>query len=220
MRTASFGCVWLLLLGVGCDGGGSVSCGPGTVQMGDQCVAVPPGTDAGPPSTPPPMSDAGPATMPPPDTDAGPDGWSTLPPGTGAPPGCDEAAGECDAWEQELHALIEGHAGRGCAAPLAIDPAAQAVADAHAAHQASLDMITASSPDGDLFGQMRAMGAEFMYAGALFSVTREGASDVMSRWVMSPERRAVLDQCWTIGGVAVATSETGASYVTVVLGRF
>lgn len=214
MRTA-ISCGVLLGLLVGCDSS-AVSCGPGTVLMDDVCVAVPPGTDAGPP---PPMTDAGPPSTPPPATDAGPEGWSTLPPGTSAPPGCDEASGECDAWEAELANLLGAHPGRGCTTPFTIDSGAQGIAEAHAAHQAGLDMLTAASPSGDLFGQMRAAGVEFRYAGALFSVTRDGAADVMGRWAESGDRREVLDQCWTVGGVAIATSETGASYVTVVLGR-
>ncbi|MGE0790893.1 MAG: CAP domain-containing protein [Sandaracinaceae bacterium] len=205
----------IMLASAGCQTP-NVTCGSGTVLVGDTCVPeAMANADAGPPlPPPPPYMDAG---APPPGVDAG-EGWSTIPPGT--PPGCDEASGECDAWEAQLLALLEGHPGRGCSTPIAIDPATQAVSDAHAAHQASIDMITATSPSGDLFAQMRAGGAEFMVGGALFSVSRAGAEDIMARWASSPDRAAVLDQCWTIAGVSIATSETGASYTTVLLGRY
>ncbi len=137
--------------------------------------------------------------------------WTLEPPG--APPaaqGCDEASGECERWAAQLVGSLAG-----CAP--AIDPAAQAIAARHAQHQADLDRMTSESPDGSLFDQLRAAGVSFRDAGAAFSVTREGPTDVLARWSASPGTRPILDRCWTHAGAAFRTSETGASYVTLVL---
>lgn len=200
-----------------------VSCGPGTVLQGDQCVAdstgmmmdpPPSGTDAGTPS----MMD--PPPPPPPPGDAG-DGWSDTPPMMGRPPtpGCDMATEECAEWADALAALLEAHAGRGCATPIERPAGMQAVAERHALHQAEIDMLDATSPDGDLFAQVEEAGVRFMNAGALFSVGRFGADDTMERWADRAATREVLDQCWTMAGVSYATGESGWSYATVLLAR-
>ena len=215
--------LWLLAAALaGCDGAATmVRCGAGTVLSGDTCVPAPMGpaplSDGG-------SADAGPSggrdAGPPAERDAGNGGWTTT--GPGGPPvgeGCDEASGECAAWEAELRTLLANHPLRGCSAPMPLDAGAQAVADRHAAHQASIDMLTSESPAGDLFQQLRAEGTTFGYGGALFSATRDGAADVMTRWGDSSNTAAQLAPCWTMAGVAVATSATGASYVSVILAR-
>ena len=206
----------------GCTTPEPLSCGPGTVQSGDQCVADPGTTMM---MMDPPMSDptdAGtsmPPPPPPPDTDAG-DSWSTTPPGAppGAP-GCDMATGECEEWADELVELLATHSGRGCGAEVTRPEGMQSIADRHALHQAGIDMLDSSSPDGDLFEQVRAGGVHFMFAGALFSVGRTGAADIMGRWADGSDTAAVLDQCWTMAGVSFATGESGWSYATVLLAR-
>lgn len=204
----------------GCDTPETLSCGPGTVQSGDQCVADP-GTTMmmmDPPS-PPSMMDPPPPMDPPPGTDGGP-GWGTTdpmaPPGE---PGCDAAEGECGEWADELVAMLAANPGRGCEAPLTRPEGMQTIAQRHAAHQASIDMLDASSPDGNLFEQIRDSGVTFMFGGALFSVGRTGAGDVMGRWADGSDTAAVLDQCWTMTGVSFATGESGWSYATVLLAR-
>lgn len=208
----------------GCTPPPEVSCGPGTVLQGDQCVAdstgmmmdpPPSGTDAGTPS----MMD--PPPPPPPRGDAGAD-WSDTPPMMGPPPspGCDVASGECAEWADELLALLGAHPGRGCSEALARSDGMQAVADRHALHQADVDMLDSTSPDGDLFRQVRDEGVRFMNAGALFSVGRLGAADVMDRWAEGGSgTREVLNQCWTMAGVSFSTGESGWSYATVLLAR-
>ncbi len=202
-----------------------LSCGPGTVQMGDQCVAdpgssgmmgmmmnpPPGGTDAGTPPPPPP---------PPPGSGARPE-WSDTPPVMGPPPepGCDMASGECAAWADELVSLLAAYSGRRCADEITRPDGMQAVADRHAMHQASVDRLDSSSPDGDLFRQIRDSGVRFMNAGALFSVGRLGAEDVMDRWADGEGTRDVLGQCWTMAGVSFATADSGWSYATVLLAR-
>ncbi|MCA9605817.1 MAG: hypothetical protein KC619_09490 [Myxococcales bacterium] len=203
---------------LGCDPPEGVSCGPGTVLVGDQCVAD---RGDGGSMSPPPGSDAGVMDPPPPPrTDAGVE-WSDTPPVTGPPPepGCDMATGECAAWADALVTLLAAHPGRGCAEAIARPEGMQAVADRHARHQAEVDMLDSTSPDGDLFRQVRDEGVPFMYAGALFSVGRLGAEDVMGRWAEGGGTREVLDQCWTMAGVSFATGESGWSYATVLLAR-
>lgn len=199
-----------------------VSCGPGTVLMGDQCVAQSSTSDAGTMS-PPPGTDGGTPMMdppPPPGTDAGAE-WSDTPPVMGPPPepGCDMATGECAAWADELVTLLAAHPGRGCGDAITRPDGMQAVADRHAQHQADVDMLDSTSPDGDLFRQVRDAGVRYMNAGALFSVGRLGAEDVMDRWADGDGTRDVLDQCWTMAGVSFATGESGWSYATVLLAR-
>ena len=217
------GLALVLLSAFGCDTPEmSLSCGPGTVQSGDQCVADP-GTTmmmTDPPS-PPTMMDP-PSTMdppPPPSGDAGPMWGSTDPMAPPGEPGCDMAMGECAAWADDLVALIAANPGRGCASALVRPEGMQTVADRHAAHQASVDMLDATSPDGNLFEQVRTAGVTFMFAGALFSVGRTGAGDVMGRWSEGSDTAAVLNQCWTMAGVSFATGESGWSYATVLLAR-
>lgn len=222
--TGRSGWAGLLALGiVGCNAP-EVVCGPGTVLAGNQCVAdpggsmgmmMPPpsssGTDAGTPSPPPP---------PPPATDAG-DSWSTTPPSMGRPPspGCSMSTGECEEWADTLAALVAAHPGRGCPAAMERPDGIQGVAERHALHQASVDRLDSTSPDGDLFRQVRSSGVRFMYAGALFSVGRLGAEDVMDRWTDRAETREVLGQCWTMMGVSFATADSGWSYATLLLAR-
>lgn len=129
------------------------------------------------------------------------------------------ATGECAEWATALAALIAAHPGRGCASPVTRSAGIQGVADRHAAYQASVDMLDASSPDGDLFAQVRSSGETFMFAGALFSVGRMGAADVMGRWADGSDTAAVLNQCWTKAGISFATGASGWSYATVLLAR-
>jgi len=224
----------LLLTAAACDSPGSVVCGPGTVQVGSQCVAG--GPDGmgmmmnDPPPTPPPSggTDAGPGggTMDPPPpmggADAGPDFRSTPPGPMGRPPspGCDTSDGDdCAAWADALAALIASHEGRGCGDDLTRPSELQGIAERHAQHQASVDMLDPTSPDGDLFRQIRDADVVFMNAGALFSVGNYGAEDVMDRWLDGADTTDVLDQCWTMAGVGFATGESGWSYATVILAR-
>lgn len=195
-------------------------CGAGTTLVDGVCVADGRlGADAGVESDAGPTPDSGPGTTDAGrDVDAGTPEWGLNPPGTAPPPtGCDNTTGECDRWEAELLALVS--AARACSTPLTIDAGAQNVASAHAAHQASVDRLTASSPAGDLFAQVRAAGSAFQYAGAAFSVTRDGPTDAMQRWAVNPDTADVLDGCWTGAGLAIETSASGASYVSVLLLR-
>jgi len=204
-----------LLLVAACDSPGGVVCGPGTVQVGSQCVAG--GGDGmgmmmNDPPPPPPMGGA----------DAGPDFRSTPPGPMGAPPepGCDTAMGDdCAAWADALAALIGSHEGRGCGDELTRPSELQGIAERHAQHQASVDMLDPTSPDGDLFRQIRDADVVFMNAGALFSVGNYGAEDVMDRWLDGSDTAGVLGQCWTMAGVSFATGESGWSYATVILAR-
>lgn len=191
----------VLLLAAGCDGP-ALRCSSG-------CTSA--RSDAGPPD------DAGAAAIvesadaAPPAPDGGSGGWTLEPPGTPPiAPGCDGASDECDAWAATLVGALPG-----CA--LAIDPGAQAIAERHAQHQADLDRLTSASPDGSLFDQLRAGSVRFRDAGAAFSVTRQGPADVLARWSENEATAAILERCWTHAGAAFRTSDTGASYVTLVV---
>jgi hypothetical protein len=183
----------------------SLMCGPGTMRVGDQCLPIDPSYDAG-------SNDDDAGTMfeadagtPPADYDAG-SGWTT---GGPSNPGCDEAAGECDAWEAELLSMLRA----GCA--VADDPGAAAVADVQTAHSAQVDRIMTDSPAGTVFEQLNARDIEYREAAALFSVTRTGAADVMERW-RNGDSAPMLARCYTHVGVSFHTSASGASYTTVV----
>lgn len=199
----------VLLVAVGCDGAPTLRCPSdrrgASCDEGALADAGWAEVDAG---SAPIVADAGS-----PRADAG--GWSLDPPGTPPPdPGCDAARGECDAWEAELVRQIE--AARSCSTPLTIDGAAQAIAQRQADYQAEVDRLTSASPDGSsLFDQLRAAGSSFHDAGAVFSVTRQGPSDVLARWRANAETAPIVAGCWTHAGAAFSTSTTGASYVTV-----
>lgn len=187
----------------------SLMCGPGTMRVGDQCVPADPGYDAGMPEE---GDDAGTgyegdAGMPPEGYDAG-DEWNT---GGPSNPGCDEGAGECDAWEAELLAAL-----RASCAAMAADPGVGAVADQQTQYQADIDRITATSPRGTVFDQLEARDIAYTEAAVLFSVTRTGAADVLARWRSSADSSAMLSRCYDDVGVAFHTSASGASYTTVV----
>ena len=216
---------------VGCDTG--TECGAGTHQVGDTCIGDAEGGGGG---TPAPMTpaDAGPADPgpgdpgPPPggggsgDADAG-SGFSTTPPGGGggpAPPGCDEATGECDEWEAAISAGVAARqAAAGCTRTLVEDARVDGVAERHARHQADIDAIDPTSPDGNLFDQVTDAGVRFRDVAALFSVTRDGAEEVLDRWAANPDTAVILGRCDELVGVGVASSATEASYVTVILAR-
>ncbi|MCA9490620.1 MAG: hypothetical protein KC621_11900 [Myxococcales bacterium] len=227
MTLVRSGWAWVAVLGLaaGCNPP-EVSCGAGTVLMGDQCVASNPDSMGMMMDPPPSGSDAGTSTMdppppppPPPGTDGGP-GWSTTDPmAPPIEPGCDMATGECEAWADTLVELLAAHPGRGCSEAVTRPEGLQAVAERHALHQADIDMLDSTSPDGDLFRQVRDAGVHFMNAGALFSVGNQGAADVMGRWADRGATSMVLDQCWTMAGVSFATGESGWSYATVLLAR-
>ncbi len=226
----------LVLVG-GC--GNEVSCGPGTVKIGSSCVAEDgpgPGTTSfgdggasggddgtttgggggGGTTTGGGGGGGGGA-----DGDAGP-AFGTEPPvdggSFGGPPGCDEAGGECDEWEDGIaEAFRARQEAAGCSAELVLDERVDRVAERHAQHQADVDRLDSSSPDGNLFEQIVDEGVRFMNAGALFSVTRLGAEDVVDRWATDPEKVGIMDRCGYMTGIGVRTSETGASYVTILI---
>jgi len=215
-------CGLSLLLGVGltaCTGGAPLECGPGTHQSGATCIAdtshgsdAGPASDAGtsPPPSPPPASDAGSGfSLTPPGVDAGPGGGSS-----GIPPGCDAASGECDAWTAELMTLVDG-ARAGCGGPVTVDSRIAGVAARHAAYQASIDRIDSTSPDGPLFDQVAAAGVHFGEASVLFASTRDGPSDVMTRWGARADSAGYLAHCWGAAGASFATSASGQSFVTL-----
>jgi len=129
------------------------------------------------------------------------------------------ASGECSEWADTLVALIASHPERACGEALTRPDGLQGIADRHALHQAGVDMLDPTSPDGDLFQQIRASGVTFMNAGALFSVGRSGADDVFARWAAGEDTGAVLSPCWTMAGVSFATADSGWSYATVLLAR-
>jgi len=206
--------------------GQDIICGPGTHRIGDVCLAddgTTPPHDAGtttPP--PPPLGDGGTTTPPPPPGDGG--GWSTSPPVDGstsaAPPGCDDGAGECAMWAREIFdALAARQAAAGCRTPPAMDARVTGIADRHAHYQASVDRLDASSPDGNLFRQISDAGVHYSDAAALFSVTRHGSADVMDRWAADTGTAPYLTLCGYIVGVGVATSSSGASYVSVLMAK-
>lgn len=197
----------LFLLACACDGQPTLRCG-----AAPSCAEAP-RPDAGSPT----LDDASTveasdAEAPIARADAG--GWSLEPPGSPPPePGCDASSGECDAWAAELVRLLD--AARSCETSLAIDDAAERVAQRQADYQASIDRLTGASPDGDLFDQLRADGVTFSDAGAMFSTTREGPSDVVARWQANPNTAPLVARCWTHVGAAFSTSASGASYATV-----
>jgi len=224
-----------VVVGSGC-GGEEVTCGDGTVRMGSSCVALDddPGTthtaDGGTTTTPGGGSDGsggggtgGGGTGGGSDADAGA-GFGTEPPGDGGtfagPPGCDEAGGECDEWEEGILAGLRARqSSASCGMELVEDERVDVVAERHAAHQASVDMLDTSSPDGNLFEQIADEGVRFRDAAAMFSVTRLGAEDVLERWDMNPDVSPLMERCGYMTGVGVTTSESGASYVTVLMVR-
>jgi hypothetical protein len=210
--------------GTGGGGGDPLACGPGTVRMGSLCVAADPGggdpgggdPGGGDPGGGDPMmhSDGGP---PPPEGDAGPD-FSPYPPGGGpatGEPGCDETMGECTTWSADLVAALNASRPAGCGRMLEVEPRIAEVALRHATHQASLDRVTADSPDGNLFEQVTAAGVYFMDGAVLFASTRLGAADAIMRWSARPDTSTHLGRCDRWVGVGFATGASGASYVTV-----
>ena len=225
----------LALLAWGCGGDGDgVSCGPGTVRVGDTCVADSSsggggsmmdgdasvgdpggGGGGGPPGGG--GSGGGGSTAP----DAG--GFSTEPPvdgggGFAGPAGCDAAGGECDAWETGiLDGLRTRQAAAGCADMLVEEPRVDTVAERHATHQATVDRLDSSSPDGDLFMQVADEGVRFMDAAAAFSATRLGAEDVLTRWDANPSVAPLLRRCGYMTGVGVETGASGVSYVSLLM---
>lgn len=235
--------VLVAAVGSGC-GGDEVTCGDGTVRVGDSCLAIDDGSgttpmaDGGTVTTPGgggtgsggggtgsggggTGSGGGGTGSGGGDADGGA-GFGTSPPGDGGtfagPPGCDMASGECDEWEQDILAgLRERQAAAGCSAELVDDPRVDAVAERHAQHQADVDMLDSSSPDGNLFDQIADEGVRFRLAAAMFSVTRLGADDVLERWDDNPDVDPLMDRCGYMTGVGIATSETEASYVTVLM---
>jgi hypothetical protein len=228
-RVSSISFVLLfVLVACGGDDGGTGSpddglrCGPGTVRRGDVCVPAPTGGDpmggdpmGGDPMGGDPMthSDAG-AMMP--ASDAGP-GFSPYPPGMGmtGEPGCDEAMGECSTWAADLVSLLNASRPSGCARMLESEPRIAMVALRHATHQASLDRVTAESPDGNLFEQITAAGVPLATGASLFASTRSGAADALMRWTARPETAMHLGRCDQWVGIGFATGASGASYVTV-----
>jgi hypothetical protein len=227
----------MVLLAWGCGGDGDgVSCGPGTVRVGDTCVADESGggsTMGGDASVGDPGGGGGSGGAPPGGggsggggstvADAG--GFSTEPPvdgggggGFAGPAGCDSAAGECDTWETGiLDGLRTRQAAAGCADMLVEDARVDAVAERHATHQATVDRLDSSSPDGDLFMQVADEGVRFMDAAAAFSVTRLGAEDVLSRWDANPSVAPLLRRCGYMTGVGFETGASGASYATLLM---
>jgi hypothetical protein len=198
----------LIVLLAGCGSEAPpLACGPGTVQIGGQCVVETVANDGGEvfeADAGAPIGDAGaPAEA----YDAG--GWWT---GTEPPPGCDEASGECDAWELELLTALRA----GCAG-LAVDPALQAISDEHSSYMAGVDRLSATGGRGTIFDQLADHGIDYSDAAALFSMTRDGAEDVLSRWRTNADSGAILSGCYTHAGVSFETSATGATYATVVL---
>ena len=231
---ASFAMATVVVLGTGC-GGDEVTCGEGTVRMGGSCVAIDDDDRGGTSLT----ADGGTTTTPgdgsggggsgggsgggggSTDADAGA-GFGTEPPGDGGtfagPPGCDEAGGECDEWEEGILAGLRARqSSASCGSDLVEDERVDVVAERHAAYQASVDRLDTSSPDGNLFEQIADEGVRFRDAAAMFSVTRLGAEDVLERWDANPDVAPLMERCGYMTGVGVTTSESGASYVTVLM---
>lgn len=227
----------LLLWGCGSEGDG-VSCGPGTVRVGDTCVADstggggsmtggdasvgdPGGGGGGGPGGGGPSGGGGGggSTV----ADAG--GFSTEPPvdgggggGFAGPMGCDSASGECDEWANGILAgLRTRQSDAGCTDMLVEDERVDVVAERHASYQASVDRLDSSSPDGDLFMQVADEGVRFMDAAAAFSVTRLGAEDVLTRWDANPSVAPLLRRCGYMTGVGVETGASGATYVSLLM---
>jgi uncharacterized protein YkwD len=105
----------------------------------------------------------------------------------------------------------------GCGHPPTVDARLAAIARSQADAMAGADRLDAPDPAGDLFTQMDRAGVAYRDAGALFSSTRRGPEDVMTRWQSRMDTAAILRRCDSIVGAGVSTSATGASYVTVVL---
>ena len=230
----------LMLLAWGCggdDGGGGASCGPGTVLVGDLCVPDESGGGGGGGGGPVAMADAGPSDPGGGGGDPGGGGgggggggettdagFGTEPPGGGGgfpgSYGCDMAAGECDTWESEIaDGLRARQAAAGCGTELAEDERVDRVAERHAEHQATVDRLDATSPDGNLFEQIAAEGVRYTDGAAAFSVTRLGSEDVLTRWDANPDVAPLLTRCGYMIGVGVHTSETRASYVTLLMAK-
>lgn len=228
-----FAGVVALLATSGCGGEDMVSCGPGTVRVGDTCVSD---GDDGTGGTV--MADAGPTgggSTPGGGTSDGTGGggggdgtttadagFGTTPPGDDGdydgPPGCDEATGECAEWDT---ALLDGLRSRqmaaGCTEELVPLDGVDVVAQRHAEYQASVDRLDPSSPDGNLFEQIADEGVRFMDGAAMFSVTRSGAEDVLTRWDANPDVAPLMTRCGYATGVGVSTGASGATYVTVLM---
>jgi hypothetical protein len=233
----------LLLLFSGCTS--ETVCGPGTIEVGNACIvddSASGGTTDDGTSTPPPTSDdagtggggdgtggSGGGTG---GTGGGTGGtggtgddggFSTEPPGGGGGGGaggmgCDAASGECDTWEEAIAAgLVDRQMAAGCDTAMTHDERIDAIAEAHAAHQASIDMLTTDSPDGPLFDQVADAGVEYRDVASLFSISGRGPDDVLDRWDASDRAAPILSRCDDVIGVGVATGESGDSYVTVLM---
>lgn len=131
------------------------------------------------------------------------------------PPGCDAAAGECAEWTGALMELVRARRTACGGAALAEDPRVVAIAARHAAYQASIDRIDPTSPDGSLFAQVTASGIRFDNVAVVFASTREGADDVMARWLARADAATYFNTCWGMAGASFATSSTGQSFVTL-----
>jgi uncharacterized protein YkwD len=108
----------------------------------------------------------------------------------------------------------------GCSHALMTDERIAAVALRHAEHQASVDMLTSMSPDGDLFDQVATAGVTFTAAAALFGGARGAPDRVVERWAAGMDTAEVLRRCDDMIGVGVATSDaSGTSYITVLLAK-
>jgi len=229
----------LLLLLTGCNS--EMVCGPGTVQVGNACIVDDStGGGGGTDGTGGGDSDAGtggPADMMADASGGGGGGgggggtgggdYSPDPPGGGGgggggggDGGCDAASGECDAWEEAIAAgLVDRQMAAGCGRAMEHEERIDGVAERHADHQASVDMLTSDSPDGNLFDQVGDAGLEFRDVAALFSVTYDSPEDVLTRWDANADAADILTRCDHVIGVGVATGESGDSYVTVLLAR-
>lgn len=230
---AGFAGVVALLATSGCGGEDMVSCGEGTVRVGDTCVSD--GEDGTGGTV---MADAGPAGGGGGAADDGTSGgtgggggdgtttadagFGTTPPGGDGdydgPPGCDDTTDECAEWDA---ALLDGLRSRqmaaGCSEELVPHDGVDVVAQRHAEYQASVDRLDPSSPDGNLFDQVADEGVRFMDAAAMFSVTRSGAEDVLTRWERNPDVAPLLTRCGYATGVGVSTSDSGATFVSVLM---
>lgn len=212
----------------GC-GGDDMICGPGTIEIGNVCIAEDDG-DGPPPSMPPPGTDAGPpageegdSTPPRPGTDTTPpppaEEDDTPPrPGTGTRGGCSMEDGECAEWARTIAtAVSDAQVANGCSRDLIYDDRINSVAQRHAEHQASVDMLTAESPDGSLFDQMTGAGVAWTDVGALFGGVRTMPESLVARWAAGEDTNEVLQRCDTHIGVGAATGESPVTYVTVLL---
>lgn len=226
------------LAGAACadEGGGGVTCPPGTTAIGDMCIrrgeppAPPdaglpgPGLDAAippPPPAPDAASDApvvatpemgAPDTSPAPPPPPPPDGGSIA---TGSP--CASQA-SCSAWARALVDGVNAHRTReGCSTRLAWDDRVASVAQ----EDADLMAENRSLADGlpDLPGSLEGAGVRPTQAASFGGTTRTGPDDPLGRWLSRSDVAARLADCsFEIAGAGFATDASAdESYGRLVL---